>query len=229
MRVRRRSAMLLPQDRGRPESGAPNPWGWSMMRRGAARYAISLLLWLPLSIAPGLQTHRPQANPVTIQTLPASPSVLATVANRGERLELLVLWRGSPGWFALPSQRRASYSETDGVLSAALAYGGLDLRLSFDPAGRTATIQDTRVPLQPDANVLLVDDVDGPKGPRLVRALSVPSGGSSADPSFGTLAPFVKRSEEVVAFLRCDVGTASKESDQMVRRILCDDLGTRPR
>ncbi len=153
------------------------------------RYLWSLLLWLPLSMAPGLQTHRPPVNPVTTQTLPVSPSVLATVVNRGERLELLVLWRGSPGWFTVPSQRRASYSETEGVLSVDLAYGGRDLRLSFDPAGRTATIQDLRVPLQPDANVLLVDDVDGPKGPKLVRALSVPSGGRSADPQLGTLAP----------------------------------------
>jgi hypothetical protein len=59
---------------------------------------------------------------VTAQRLPLSPSVLATLANRPQGLELLVLWRGAPGWYLSSGQRSARFGEHGGAIETTISY-----------------------------------------------------------------------------------------------------------
>jgi hypothetical protein len=174
----------------------------------------------------GVSADAPPAGPLTAQTLPLSPTVLATVASRPQQLELLVLWRGAPGWYLSGAQQRgASAGEHGGVFQATIAYGAVPLRLSFNPRDSTASIQGSPRSLPAGTNVLLVDEVDSSTGPRLVDMLAVPSDGP-VDPRAGTLAPFLKRSPAMVAFLQCNGVTPGSrgDGDRTLRRIVCDEL-----
>jgi hypothetical protein len=163
-------------------------------------------------------------------TAPVSPSVMATelasvdASGRGT-LQLLILWRGTPGWFL----RGGGASSSGGGGSAGpgsgttfshwISQGGVNLTLRFDPAARKVWIQDKELALD-DANVVLVDGVDGPAGPQVVRTLRI-------DPEYETkMEPppyampgrgpqlrarpvpvqiFIRRSPELIEFLQCDM------------------------
>lgn len=163
-------------------------------------------------------------------TAPVSPSVMATkmgvvdAAGRGT-LQLLILWRGSPGWFQKGTGGGSGGGGTMGggpspmIRSEWISQGGINLTVRFDPGARTAWIQDREIALG-DANVVLVDGVDSPAGPQVVRTLRI-------DPEYETtMAPapyggpmgrgpqmraqpvpvqtFIRRSPELVEFLQCD-------------------------
>ena len=160
-------------------------------------------------------------------TAPVSPSVMATemavvdASGRGT-LQLLILWRGSPGWFRQGGGSGAGGSIGPGqsmIRSEWISQGGVNLTVRFDPAARKVWIQDTEIALE-DANVVLVDGVDSPAGPQVVRTLRI-------DPGYETtIAPspyrgpmgrgpqmraqpvpvqtFIRRSPELVEFLQCD-------------------------
>ena len=166
---------------------------------------------------------------------PVSPSVMATVMTAGNEpgkgeLELLVLWRGSPGWFwrADGSGGGGSSSGSGGMLGRTgsevrtewLSQGGVNLNLRFEPGSRRLWILDQPVTLN-DANVVLVDGVDAPTGLRVVATVRIEPGYDAAtDQPLGLLAArpsgapppqgvppqtFIRRSPELVAFLQCDV------------------------
>ncbi len=97
-------------------------------------------------------------------TGPVSPSVLATTmavvdaAGRGT-LELLVLWRGNPGWFmkgggGSSSGGGGSTGPTLGgapspmIRSSWISQGGVNLGVRFDPAAQKAWIQDNEIDLR---------------------------------------------------------------------------------
>jgi hypothetical protein len=173
----------------------------------------------------GASADSQRAGLLTIQTLPLSPSVLATVASRPQGLELLVLWRGAPGWYLSSGQRSERVGERGGVLDATIAYGGVTLDLLFNPHESTVSLQGATRSLPTGTNVLLVDEVDARSGPRIVDTLVVPTDGP-VDPRAGTLAPFLKRSPAMVAFLQCNGVTPGGrgDGDRMLRRIVCDEL-----
>jgi hypothetical protein len=134
-------------------------------------------------------------------TQPVSPSSLATVMTsrdvQDERtLDLLVLWRGTPGWFFVTHQSESGGGRA-GLSSVSLRYGAVSLDLEKE--GRVVRIQGAPVELG-DANVILADRVDT-DGPVIVEVLRV-------DPSFpGTdprVYPILRRSEQIVSFIRCD-------------------------
>ena len=165
-------------------------------------------------------------------TGPVSPSVLATsmtvmsAPGRGT-LELLVLWRGAPGWFMRTGGQGGSGSSSSGgglegglqVRVESISQGGVSLNLRFEPKSRRLWILDREVALN-DGNVVLVDGVDEAAGPRVVATLHI-------DPAFDTavdLPPgmpggppgarrpdavpaqtFIRRAPELVEFLQCDV------------------------
>ena len=152
-------------------------------------------------------------------TAPVSPSVLATEmcivdgAGRGT-LELLVLWRGSPGWFMKggggSSGGGGSAGSTMGggpspmIRSSWISQGGVNLSVRLDPGARKAWIQENEIDLG-DTNVILVDGVDSPAGPHVVRTLRI-------DPEYQTepkkpmpAQMFIRRSPELVEFLQCGV------------------------
>jgi hypothetical protein len=182
-------------------------------------------------------------------TAPVSPSVMATdmcvvdAAGRGT-LELLVLWRGSPGWVLKGdgggsgggAGRSMGGGQSPVVRSAWVSQGGVSLSVRFDPAARKVWIQDKELVLD-DANVVLVDGVDSPAGPYVVRTLRIdpeyqttlespPGGRMGRGPRTGPQAvpaqTFIRRSPELVEFLQCDVSVPGlKPYEQQVFDMWC--------
>ena len=116
-------------------------------------------------------------------------------------LDLLVLWRGSPGWFLRSTTSGGSGGGGAGSRRGmTVRRGDLSLYAAFEPGPRLFQIEDTTRPLGND-NVVLVDDVDSPTGPRIVKTLRI-------EPALGAAQRVdvaIARSPEVVAYLRCDV------------------------
>ena len=161
-------------------------------------------------------------------TAPVSPSVMATemgsvdAAGRGT-LQLLILWRGTLGWFLKGGGGSSSSGGSMGAGSSAIythsiSEGGVNLTLRFDPAARKVWIQDTEVALD-DANAVLVDGVDSATGPHVVRTLridpeyettmepqpyAVPGRGLQMRPRPVPVQTFIRRSPELIEFLQCD-------------------------
>ena len=155
---------------------------------------------------------------------PVSPAVVATLftshgqAGDGE-LEVLVLWRGSPGWFLEGGRDESSGSRTGGsgeTWDHHFFFGDFTLNLQFNRQTRTARVQDIEVSLQ-DANVILVDQVDSRDALTVVGTRWI-------DPQVGD--PPVRdvqvlgRSSELVDFLRCDASLPDRLARPLVRKML---------
>ena len=84
-----------------------------------------------------------------------------------------------------------------------ISQGGVSLSVRFDPAARKAWIQDKEIELG-DANVLLVDDVDSPAGPRVVSLLRIDGDYKADVRKPAPIHTFIRRSPDLVDFLRCD-------------------------
>ena len=210
----------------RPAAFGDAAWGQLSPSVGASWFAQELE---PVDCSAGLE---PLRSPAT------SPPPVAP-AGGGNRessaiLEVLVLWRGTPGWFLEPvpgggssvsfdggvsyprPDRDASRPREGGVpagrrldSSVRIHQGKVRLELRFEPESATVYVQEHPVPLNGD-NVVLVDDVDDPAGPRVVGTLRI-------DPRFAVrcldeppylldgVETLLQRSEELLAFLRCDM------------------------
>lgn len=161
-----------------------------------------------------------------------SPAVVATWIARTEprglpELELLVLWRGTPGWHLRAGTRgsgsrvssRSDGGDERGLHVHHLSFGGLDLNLEFDERKRVARIQGMEVALE-SANVIFVEDVDGPEGPRIARSLHV----DSAFPdSPARIEEVVRRSPEIFSFLRCDAKLPDPKMQPMIDAV-CEQM-----
>ncbi|HQX80744.1 MAG TPA: hypothetical protein PKW63_03250 [Vicinamibacterales bacterium] len=142
-------------------------------------------------------------------TMPASAVTLVTwvlhSTEQGADPGLLVIWRGSPGWFfANGSPQRSSGGGSRDGYSATMNYGGVDLSLVFKARPRSVIIQDKIVNVGTDT-VVLVDDVDGVDGPRVVGTLRVDLSGVSGRIEMEQLGRVLSQSPEAAAFLKCDV------------------------
>jgi len=145
---------------------------------------------------------------------PLSATVISTYVARNGELALLVLWRGSPGWYSrgggnssssggggLPGQEVGSFS---------LTYGGRTLSIDFNYSAGLARLLDQEISLA-DTNVVLVDDVDGPSGARIVDRRRVdPTLPQVSNPALRTMEDdpaitVIRRAPELGAFLQCDV------------------------
>ena len=136
-----------------------------------------------------------------------SPTVVATwILHQDEtgaaQLDLLVLWRGSPGWFTQGGGGGGGGSrgpDDTVVLTMRIQYGDVDLELGFDPVARTAQLDERQIPLG-DANVILIGQVD--TLPQVVETTRV----ESTIPESGRRIEMVlRRSNELLEYLRCDV------------------------
>ena len=186
---------------GDGEGGAPDAWA-EEARLSIAMFIAAVMSGIPALNGPGYLEAATSAS-----TVPVAPSVLATVMRSESGLGLLVLWRGSPGWWSRsPGHDGASYSGGASVFRATLRYGSINLDLSYDTATHIVRINDEPIALRADSNALLIDDVDSQQGPRLVSQLPLDLGGTNVDPKFGSLGPLFHRSTDIVSFLRCDVG-----------------------
>jgi len=142
-------------------------------------------------------------------------------------LDLLVLWRGSPGWFF-----RGGSSSGGGIHGGfgqwqgthAMTYGDVTLTMEFtseskdfDPASTVVKILDREIPLR-DTNVILIDGADS--------TMPIVVGTRYVDPHFigrDPVAAVMKRTPELFEFLRCDV-TLPDRNQQAMMALVCGQL-----
>jgi hypothetical protein len=150
-----------------------------------------------------------------------SPTVVATTMVRtldgANSLNLMVLWRGSNGWFVKPGARGGGgggRGGSQGTLTASVRYAGLDLLAELDLQPRAVRIQSNPATLQPiDANVILVDEIEGPNL-RVVSTLKI-------DPTMTPdkqIEPLLRRSPEILKFLQCDQKVDNPAIQPLVER-----------
>ena len=148
--------------------------------------------------------------------------IITTMTNRDPQgvstLDLLVLWRGTAGWYTKNSGagHRGGGGGGFNGRSERLQYAGIDLNIYLARDPRALQIQDKPVTLKPaDANVVLVDDVDAPTGPRVVSTLRVDPSMPDGDLHIESV---LRRSAEIVAFLKCDDQIDHPMLSAMVKR-----------
>ncbi len=143
-----------------------------------------------------------------------SPAVVATAlfangSGDDAELQVLVLWRGSPGWF-LDGDHSGSSTRSDsrtmsrdtrgGPILHEFYFGNRRLRVRLDPRSETAEIGETVISLR-DGRAVLVDEVDDAGGPRVIGTRLIGTQASGVPPR---IEPLLRESPELVAFLRCD-------------------------
>lgn len=159
-----------------------------------------------------------------------SPAVVATwISHRDEtgaaRLDLLVLWRGSPGWFIQDGRggggSAGGSSSRDGatVLTTRIHYGGVDLELRFDPLSRTAQVGGHQIALG-DANVILLDAVDS-----LLRVVGTRRVEPTIPESGRRIELVLRRSSELLEYLRCDVRLPDPKAQEQMEFLCAQVLG----
>jgi len=185
----------------------------------------------PLGIAvpaPGSQPFAPARPPVTTKTSSRSsgggntmisPTVFASwiterVGNESEQLRLLVLWRGTPGWYAVPGGRIGGSSSGGAGTHSTIEYGDVRLTLDFS-AGDAVVINGREVHLGTD-NVVYVDDVDAIAGARVVRTSRIASKMPGSAAQIGLA---IRDVPEVVTFLQCDARAADAQRQMIIERL----------
>lgn len=144
-----------------------------------------------------------------------SPTVVASWVSHenfadGKATTLLVLWRGSPGWFSKGrggSSGGGGGSGAGGGGSSAYVYfseGGLTFMMEFDYDKSTVKILNQVISLR-ETNVVLVDFVDSTNGPSIVGYRWVDPAPRDDPSSVDPIAAVVKRSPELFEYLRCDL------------------------
>jgi len=169
----------------------------------------------------------PRAGGTSSATRVISPVALVSWVARygadgGQTLDLLVLWRGAPGWFATGSGSGTSSGGNSDSYHSTIRYGGLELQLEFQTQTRTATIQGKRIELRDD-NVVLVDEVDSPGGPSVVRTLRVDPELPRTDNGYPMIEAVLRRSPAIVEFLRCETRLPEQRAQPILDRI-CDQV-----
>jgi len=125
------------------------------------------------------------------------------------RLEMLVLWRGQPSWYATRSTIAGAAmfsgfgapSMNGRVFSASSTYNGVQLMASTDTDNSRLIVQGQTFDLR-RANVVLVDGVDGASGPVIVDTFRIDAQLPNIASS-DILIPVVNAAPEIQAFLRC--------------------------
>lgn len=145
--------------------------------------------------------------------------------NGAEQLELLVLWRGAPGWFVgeRAQPRSAGGTSTGGAAGSfeqRLSFGSVTLNLAFDAQSRTLRIQDRTVAV-PRSNVIVVDGADDPKRLEVVETLFVPVPASSSRLS---LERIFRGTPRLLDFANCDAPFPAARPPRPGVEMLCARL-----
>lgn len=158
------------------------------------------------------------------ETRQVSPTVLATWIKRvgpdNERVDVIVLWRGEPGWH-LKGNRRGSWSSaTRDTHDTSISYGGLNLEMSYNRKRQVITIGRREVDLKPNLNVVLVDPVGTDPARFKIETLAV-------EPTLPRYGPQLERvlgsSSRIVEFLQCHLSVPDARGRQMLERV-CSEI-----
>ena len=154
----------------------------------------------------------------TSTSRPLSSTVLASWSSHwsnadGGTMALLVLWRGSPGWFTRGGS--SGGSGAGGGSSGAggsggnysyqwLSQGGLTFSIEFDLERKIVKLLNREFDLT-QSNVVLVDRVDASDGPTIAGARWVEPGADAAPAAADAIEATIKRSPELFDYLQCHV------------------------
>ena len=163
----------------------------------------------------------PVLGQTSVMTRPLSASVQGTFISQARQIEMLILWRGAPGWFFAPEHSQGGGNGT--IVSGMVEYGPVRLDYSYDRSQRVLKIGDREVVLSAGQNVVLVDEVER-SGGRVVKTLAMDFRFDSPNP---TLASILGPSIDVVAFLRCEVSGPQPLVQAKLNAMVCDDLKSR--
>ncbi len=167
----------------------------------------------------------------------ASPTVVASWSSHenyadGSATTLLVLWRGTPGWFSKGgrgggsgggggSGRGAGAGTNGSYAYEYVSQGGLTFMMEFDHDKHIVKVLNQEISLK-ETNVVLVDFVDSTNGPTIVGYRWVdpapPEQRSPVDP----IAAVVKRTPELFEYLRCDLSLSDPPNAMMP--IICGQM-----
>ena len=132
---------------------------------------------------------------------PVSPTVVASWHTRGDKLTMLVLWRGTPGWFWRVSGHGGGGGGNGRQEFQQLRYGERTFKIDYDFGKDTAIVEGRELSLG-DTNVVMIDFVDSAGGPTIVGtkyvdpALSVPRDDGLV---------IIAREPDLYPFLQCDL------------------------
>ena len=201
---------------------APDDANASFYRLVTVCMAVAIAVTGSVSLTRGAQTVRSSTGPGT-QVIPPSVeiSVMTEGADGRENLELLVLWRGAAGWFLRPGSLTSGSSTAAGHSELTIRRGDLQLTLEYDRPTRVVTIQGKPVRLGAD-NVVFVDDVDAPGGPRVTGTMRVPR---AMPGSAGQIGLVLKESREIMSFLRCDATLPDVPERTWLARLCLQNIG----
>lgn len=173
----------------------------------------------------------------TCETNIVSATVVATycshAAGSDDIVDLMILWRGSPGWFQRRSGGRYGSGGshmvgggTGGHVTENRFYGDVEIRYDADFDARTVTIG-TLAPIAIDKfNTVLVDGVDRPGGGHVQRTLGVVARVSlGGDHNLKV----IQSSSVLVSFLQCEMAMPASRSPMLQTPVItvCDKLASK--
>ena len=169
----------------------------------------------------------------------ASPTVVASWVSHenyagGSATTLLVLWRGTAGWFSKGGRGGGGSSGGGGSGGGAVAgrsgsyayeyvsQGGLTFMMEFDYDKRIVKILNQEISLR-ETNVVLVDFVDSTNGPTIVGYQWVDPVPAEQLSPVDPIAAVVKRAPELFEYLRCDLSLSDPVMNAMMP-IICGQM-----
>jgi len=190
------------------------------------RASFAPLLWLLAVVCCGCSRES-----TTCGTNIVSATVVATYCSHrvgdDEKLDLLILWRGQPGWFQRrgigPSGTRGSRTMGGGLngqVSDYRTYDGVTVGFDADFDAGTVTIGNTQLPLA-QVSTVLVDEVDSRAGPHLASGPHIAVTVKSAvDPNVVVIG----RSDALVDYLQCEIPMPRVHMPQPPVITVCEKL-----
>jgi hypothetical protein len=159
-----------------------------------------------------------------------SPAVMASwVLHQnyadGRTTTLLVLWRGTPGWFSTGNGQGGGGSSGAGGSGGSYGYvylsqGGHTFTMEFDYDRSIVKMLDEEISLIA-SNVVLVDFVDSATGPTIVGSRWVDP---ATEPAAGDpIAAIIKRTPDLFDYLRCDVNVPNAAMNAMMA-LICGQM-----
>ncbi len=148
-----------------------------------------------------------------------TPSVTATYSGSGPpnspwTLELLVLWRGGPGWQPAGAGTGGGSQPVRGPFPPVthfVMFGARTIELQLDQQSRQVRLGPEVLDLG-ESNVLLIDDVDSATGARIVGAARVQQ--AIVEPFVDPLVALIGRSSELLEFVQCGVPMPDQKMQQ---------------
>ena len=166
-----------------------------------------------------------------------SPSVVATAifesSSGGDaELQLLVLWRGAPGWF-LGADQRGSWTRGDSgpasrdsavpenVIVHLLSFGTRSFEVRLHSNREAAEVAGQVVSLR-EGRAVIVDGVDRERGSIVVGTRQIGTRASGIPPR---IEPLLREAPELAAFLRCEQSLENVSIQTMVAETCRQILG----